>query len=320
LTDAQDADRVGRETVVIVNPASGGGRCGRAWPALERRLRAADITFIAMMTEQRGDGTTLARAALHAGATTIVAVGGDGTANEVVNGFFAAGCLINPIARCGFIGAGTGNDLTRALGVESNAAIAALGPHGTTGQIDLLHVRFTLPDGTTGERYAVLHVLMGVAGEGAAIQIGPGIKRLMRGTSYLLGGAIAALRHRPQQITYALDSGTPYTTQIDGFAVANGAYMGGGLAVAPGARLDDGRADVIVVGAVGRVPLLTRLMPGLRDGSYLAHPMVSHHTARHIRVETTDQVVLTIDGELAGRAPTEITLLPHALPIARVQA
>ena len=81
--------------------------------------------------------------------------------------------------------------------------------------------------------------------------------------------------------------------------------MGGGLAVAPGARLDDGRVDVIVVGAVGRVPLLTRLMPGLRDGSYLAHPMVSHHTARHICVETTDQVVLTIDGELAGRAPTD---------------
>ena len=210
LTDAQDADRVVCETVVIVNPASGGGRCGRAWPALERRLRAAGITFIATMTKQRGDGTTLARAALHAGATTIVAVGGDGTANEVINGFFAAGWLINPIARCGFIGAGTGNDLTRALGVESNAAIAALGParHDWAASISCMSgLRCRMEQ--TGEQYAVLHVLMGVAGEGAAIQIRPGIKRLMRGGSYLLGGAIAALRHRPQQITYALDGGPP---------------------------------------------------------------------------------------------------------------
>jgi diacylglycerol kinase (ATP) len=316
LTDAHDSGQVSNQTVMIVNPASGGGRCGRTWPALERRLRAAGIAFTVMATQRRGDGTMLACAALLAGAETIVAVGGDGTANEVVNGFFAGGQPINPAARFGFISAGTGNDLARALGFDSDSAIAALGPDGVTRQIDLLHVRFTLPDGKCSERYAVLHVLMGVAGEGAAVQIAPGIKRLARGTSYLLAGAIAALRHQPQQIAYSLDDGPPQPARIDGFAVANGAYMGGGLVVAPGARLDDGRADVIVVGAVGRVPLLTRLMPGLRNGSYLAHPAVRRQTARRIRVEAADPVILTIDGEVAGRTPAEITLLPHALPIA----
>jgi diacylglycerol kinase (ATP) len=305
-----------KDMVMIVNPASGGGRCGRAWPALERRLRAAGIAFAVMTTERRGDGTTFARTALRAGATTIVAVGGDGTANEVVNGFFADGAPINPAARCGFIGAGTGNDLSRALGFDSGAAIAALVPDGGTGQIDLLHVRFTLPDGTWGERYALLHILMGVAGEGAAVHLAPGIKRIARGGAYLLGGAIAALRHQSQCIAYSLDDGPSQSVHIDGFAVANGAYMGGGLVVAPGARLDDGSADVIVLGAVGRVRLLTRLMPGLRDGSYLAHPAVSRHVARRIYVETADQVMLTIDGEVAGCVPAEITLLPRALPIA----
>ncbi|MGI8857159.1 MAG: diacylglycerol/lipid kinase family protein [Thermomicrobiales bacterium] len=311
-----DAHGDGRVTVMIVNPASGGGRCGRAWPAIERRLHAAGVPFSVVTTERRGDGTALARAALHAGATTVVAVGGDGTANEVVNGFFEEERPINPTARFGSIGAGTGNDLSRALGVDHDAAIAALGPDGITGNVDLLRVRFTLSDGQTRERYALLHVLMGVAGEGAAVQLAPRVKRFGRGASYLLGGAIAALRHWPQQITYRLDDGSPQSARIDGFAVANGAFMGGGLIVAPGARLDDGLADVIVVGAVGRVRLLTRLMPGLRDGSYLAHPAVSRYAARQICVKTADPVVLTIDGELAGRAPAEIALLPHALPIA----
>lgn len=305
-----------RKTVIVVNPASGGGRCGRAWPALAARLNAAGIAHTAVTTARRGDGTTLARAALEGGATTVVAVGGDGTANEVANGFFAEGERVNPAARFAVLAAGTGNDLCRALGFGSDDAIAALGADGITGQIDLLHAHFTLPDGREAERYALLHILMGVAGEGATVTLPPAVKRFGRGASYLLAGGVAALRHRPHRITYYLDDGAPRVASMDGFAVANGAFMGGGMAVAPGARLDDGSADVVVLGAVGRVRLLARVMPGLRDGSYLAHPAVSRHAARRIRVEAAGQCVLTIDGEPAGRAPAEIALLPHALPIA----
>lgn len=301
--------------VMVVNPASGGGRNGRAWPALARRLDEANIAFTAAMTERRGDGTILARAALRAGATTVVAVGGDGTANEVINGFFKDGQPINPEARFGMIPGGTGNDLARDLGLAGDAAFAALDPGGGTRHVDLLHVRYTSADGGWQERYALQGLFMAVVAEGAAVALPPRVKRFGGGAAYMLGGAVAVMRHRPTWITYRLDDDAPQSAFINGGVIANTAFIGGGLEIAPGARVDDGIADVIMVRAIGRLRLM-RLMPRLRGGTHLAHPAVSRHTARRIRLETEDAVLLAIDGEVIGWAPAEASIRPRALPIA----
>lgn len=300
---------------MVVNPASGGGRNGRAWPALARRLAGAGIAFTAVMTERRGDGTALACAALRAGATTVVAVGGDGTANEVINGFFADGQPINPAARFGLIAGGTGNDLARDLGLAGDAAYAALGPASGTGHVDLLHVRYTVADGCWEERYALQGLFMAVVAEGAAVALPPRVKRVGGGAAYMLGGAVAVMRHRPTRITYRLDDDAPRSARINGGVIANAAFIGGGLEIAPGARMDDGVADIVMVRAIGRLRLM-RLMPRLRTGTHLAHPAVSRHAARHIRLEAEDAVLLAIDGEPVGWAPAEASVHPRALPIA----
>ena len=299
----------------IVNPASGGGRCGRMWPAVAQQLHAADISFTTMTTERRGDGTRLAREALDAGATTIVAVGGDGTANEVLNGFFANGTPINPAARFALIPTGTGNDLSGVLGLRRDAAIAALGPDGVTGHVDLLRVRFTGPDGRPACRYAVLGLFLGVVAEGAGIALPSWAKRFGR-SAYLGAGALAVLRHRPRQVTYRIDDGSEQTAWINGGIVANAPRIGGGLPIAPGARLDDGVADVILLHAVGRAALLTCILPRLQRGTHLAHPAISHEQARQVGIETDDALLLAIDGEIVGHGSAAVTVLRGALAVA----
>lgn len=301
--------------VAIVNPVSGGGRCGRTWPTVARRLHEMGIAFTTVTTEQRGDATVLTREALHAGTTTIVAVGGDGTANEVINGFFADDMPVNPAARFALIPGGTGNDLCGILGLSGNGAIAALGPGGTTGHLDLLRVRFAPPDGPVRCRYAVQGLFLGIVAEGASIAIPAWAKRFGR-SAYLGAGALAVLRHRPRRVTYRIDDGPEQTAWINGGIVANAPRIGGGLPIAPDARLDDGVADVILLRAVGRAALLTRIMPRLQRGTHLAHPEISYAQTRHIVIESDDALPLAIDGEVIGHGLAKVTVVPDALSIA----
>jgi diacylglycerol kinase (ATP) len=303
---------------VIVNPASGGGRCGRIWPAVVARLHAAGISFTAVLTERAGDGTRLARAALRAGATTIVAVGGDGTANEVLNGFFADGTPINPAAQFALIPAGTGNDLAAALGVRDTNAVAALGAESVTRHVDLLRVHFTGTDGEPTCRYAMQGLFVGIVAEGAGVPI-PGWAKWFGRGAYLSAGALAVLRHRPCRITVRLDDAPAQTLTVNGGIVANAPRIGGGLPIAPAARMDDGRADVILLRAVSRIALLTRLMPRLQRGTHLAHPLVAHTTAHRVSTSADGGLLLAIDGEVVGRGSADVVILPGALRVALPQ-
>ncbi len=126
------------ETYVIVNPAAGGGKVARAWPQLSEQLQAAGVEHTAAYTQGRGDASTLARAALERGIRHIIAVGGDGTINEVANGFFDAdGNAIATSASLGVVPLGTGSDFARSLGIGAGEkAIHALA-RGATRTIDV---------------------------------------------------------------------------------------------------------------------------------------------------------------------------------------
>jgi diacylglycerol kinase (ATP) len=300
---------------MIVNPAAGGGRCGRLWPALASRLEAMGLFFSTSTTARPGDGTTLARAALRAGAKTVVAVGGDGTANEVINGLFVGDEPINPAARFALISIGTGNDLSTVLGLGGDAAHAALGPQGVTHRLDLLRVRYTAPDGAHVSRYALQGLFLGIVAEGAGVALPAAIKRFGR-SAYLGAGVIAILRHRPARVTYRFDEGPEHTVSINGGVIANAPRIGGGIPVAPGARLDDGVADAVLLRAVGRVALMTRVMPRLQRGTHLTHPAIRHARICQFAIEADDALLLAIDGEVVGRGSATATIVPGALSVA----
>jgi diacylglycerol kinase (ATP) len=311
------------EAVLIVNPAAGHGRAGRAWPKLARELAAAGLSFAAVPTSKPGEASLLAARALRDGAATVVAVGGDGTANEVVNGFFAegAGGPINPEARFGLIPAGTGGDLARALGLlgRTPAELAQiLGSDGGARTIDLGRAHYVGRDGRPTDRYFLNGVDLGLGGEAVVAIEGQSrpVKALGGFVTYLVGAVQSIAQHQSHQVRYVVDGGTWRSARTDTIWVANAPFTGGGMKVAPHALLDDGLLDVLIVSAVSKRELLTRLLPGIYRGTHLQHPAVQHFRARQIQVETSERLLIQLDGEQPGQAPAELTVVPGTLWVA----
>ncbi|TLZ73620.1 MAG: diacylglycerol kinase family lipid kinase [Methanobacteriota archaeon] len=302
------------ETVFIVNPASSNGKTGRRWRAhgadLRRELGGA---FDVHRTERRGHATDLARDALAAGARTVVAVGGDGTLNEVVNGFLADdGRRRSQDARLAFLPVGTGSDFARTLPMPRSAqALARLLREGRIRNVDAGRCEF-LEEGVRRSRY---FINIAEFGSGGAV-----VDRVNR-TTKILGGrmsfTIAILRTLPKyrntRVGYEADGGGPHEAIVNDFVVANGRYFGAGLLPAPTADLEDGLLDVVVFGDID-FKTARRNLPALRRGEHLTMKEVTTFRCRSIVVRSHEEMI-DLDGESVGRHPLRFEVLPKAVPI-----
>jgi YegS/Rv2252/BmrU family lipid kinase len=312
------------KTVLIVNPAAGAGRCGRTWPRIQRALASAGVKYDLKVTQKPGDAIGLAAEALRKGATAVVAVGGDGTANEVANGFFypdgAVDALINPAAALGYIALGTGRDFARALALPDDpidAALSLLGPGARTRIIDVGRAQFVGAGERLTRRYFLTGADLGLGAE-VAKQVERSGRWLKRGggfVAYLLGaiGAIAA--HRPTPVTIRLDGAPASLVRANVVFVANGPFTGGGMRMAPDASLDDGLLDVLIARDATRSTLLLQLLPSIYRGAHLGHPAISHYRARHARIEPARPLPFQMDGEQVGRGPVDLTVVSKALRV-----
>jgi YegS/Rv2252/BmrU family lipid kinase len=304
-------------TLVVVNPASAGGRTLERWPALRVALEAAGVPHDIHHTTAPFDATTATRAALNAGYTRVVAAGGDGTLNEVVNGFFTSdGVAINPAAILGMLPSGTGGDFRRAADLPTDpAALAAILGANHTRRIDAGRVVYDDP--ATPARQFINIADCGVGGEVVArvnrsAHKGGGF----RGTAVFLGISLKALTTfggRPVRLTV---DGEVVDMEIQNVVIANGRCFGGGMRIAPDAELDDGVFDVIVLPALGRIRTLTAV-PSVYRGTHLRQPGVLVRRAATVRVEPLDHrpLLFDIEGEQIGRAPATLTCLPGVLNI-----
>ena len=286
--------------VVIVNPAAGGGRTARMW----RRLRdVMAVTLPAEHAETRGpgDGERLAREAATAGAQLVVAVGGDGTLNEVVNGVRSAGAQ-TPV---GAVLTGRGCDACRNFGVPRDpvAAVRALAD-GHNARFDLGRAEWT--DGR--RRWFAIS-----AGAGFDAEVARRAQTWrMRGTLSYLAAVLASVhRHRPTDAVLEVDGVAEPPAPITAVVAANGRWFGGGMKIAPHADPADGAFDIVVLGALGRLELL-RWLPTIYPGTHLRHPRVRVRRARRLRVGGTP-LPTHVDGEPAGPTPVVLTVEPGAL-------
>jgi diacylglycerol kinase (ATP) len=304
-------------TLVVVNPASAGGRTLKRWPALRVALKAAGIPHDVHHTTAPFDATTATRSALSAGYTRVVAAGGDGTLNEVVNGFFTPeGVAINPDAILGMLPSGTGGDFRRAAGLPTDPAqLAAILRANHARRIDAGRVIYDDP--ATPARQFINVADCGVGGEVVARVNRSGNKGGgLRGTAVFLGISLKALTTfggRPVRLT--LD-GEVVEMDIQNVVIANGRCFGGGMRIAPHAELDDGQFDVVVLPALGRVRTLIA-MPSVYRGTHLRQPGVMERRATTVRVEPLDHrpLLFDIEGEQIGRAPATLTCLPGVLNV-----
>ena len=287
--------------LVVVNPAAGGGRTARAWRRL-RDVLAATLPAEHAETRGPGDGERLAREAAAAGAPLVVAVGGDGTLNEVVNGVRAAG-RGTPV---GAVLTGRGCDASRNFGVPRDpiAAVRALAD-GRDRQLDLGRAEW-------GDGRRRWFTISGGAGFDAAVARRAQSVR-MRGTLPYLAAVIASVHlHRPTPAVLELDGVAEPAVPITAVVAANGRWFGGGMKIAPDADPADGVFDVVVLGALGRVELLCWL-PTIYPGTHLRNPRVTVRRARQVRVSAPTPLPTHVDGEPVGATPVVFTLEPGAL-------
>jgi YegS/Rv2252/BmrU family lipid kinase len=302
-------------TVLVVNPQSAGGKTERRWPQLRATIHEAFGPFDERFTRAAGDGTRLTREALAAGADLIVAVGGDGTINEVVNGFFDGTRALNPAAGLGIVPAGTGGDFIKTLSVPRDTYAAAAALTLRPRPIDVGRLEYT--DGR-GQR-AVRHFI-----NIASFGIGGLVDRYVNQSSKLLGGKLsfalatlkAGARYRNANVRLTIDGGIPREGRVYSVAVANGRYFGGGMKIAPNAALDDGYFDVVTLGDLSFGEVLLRGID-IYSGRHLLNPKVSVTRARRVEAAATDgaEVLLDVDGEQPGRLPATFELLPGALKV-----
>jgi YegS/Rv2252/BmrU family lipid kinase len=300
-------------TVVVVNPRSAGGKTERRWPQLRQIIHEAYGPFEERFTKAPGDGTTLAREALQGGAELVVALGGDGTINEVVNGFFDHDQAL--AGDFGVLPSGSGGDFVKTLGTAMDLRDAAAQLKSAPKKIDVGRLTFTAHDGSEQHRHFINITSFGISGL---------VDRYVNQSNKPLGGKIAfamaslraGARYKNAMVRLTLDGRPPKDGKIYTVAVANGRYFGGGMKVAPEARLDDGLFDVVTLGDFGFSDLILRGLD-IYSGKHVTNPKVTIHRARRVEAAPTDgeEVLLDVDGEQPGRLPATFELVPGALSV-----
>jgi diacylglycerol kinase (ATP) len=294
-------------TVIVVNPAAGGGRAGRIW----QRLQSAVPAIAAARVVAAGDAAS-ARAGLAeevaAGAERVLAIGGDGTAHLVVNVLLESG-RASEVA-FGLVPAGTGSDLARTLGLppQPEAALChALAAAPRT--IDAVRVRRT--DAEIG-CFVVNTFSAGLAGA-VSVEVNA-LPHRGRG-SYLAATLRGLLRYRPVPCRVEVDGEVLYDGGFFLAAVTNGRFFGNGMQVAPRALLDDGLLDVVLSPPVPLWQLPYRL-PQFLSGRHLGLPFIRWRRARRVRFEPAPGFPpFDVDGETLASGPAEVTVLPAALRV-----
>jgi YegS/Rv2252/BmrU family lipid kinase len=304
------------KTVVIVNPKSQGGRLGKRWAELADTIGRV-FPFDEAVTQAAGDATRLAREALKTGAERIVAIGGDGTINEVVNGFFDdAGAPIAPNASFALIPFGTGGDFRRTMNIPQDIGdAAAVIKANHKKKIDVGKLELTTPSGGKQLRMFANIASFGVSGvvDRLVNESGKKFGRL----SFAIATARATWAYKNQRVQLIFDGNVNDRVEatINTVAVANGKYFGGKMMVAPNAEVDDGLFDVVSMGDLGFGDLI-KSGRRLYAGTHLSMDKVSARRARIVEAEPVDPkgvVELDVDGESPGRLPARFEILPSAM-------
>jgi YegS/Rv2252/BmrU family lipid kinase len=301
------------DLLLIVNPRSANGSTGRRWPAIEGKLRSLLPPFDVAFSERPLHATAIAREATGRYGC-IALVGGDGTVNEVANGLIADDRPLRPDLTLGIIPRGTGADFVRTLGIPRDLEGAAERlARGKVLEIDVGKVRYRSPDGSEAVRYFLNEGEIGM-GAAASDRVNRSSKRLGGRLSFLRATLITALSYRPHLVNLSLDGAPAQQMLLTNVWLANGQYSGGGIHMAPRARLDDGLLDVVCIGKLSRLQTVI-FLPKLRSGAFIDLPQVTYLTARRIEAEAEVPVLIEVEGEAIGSLPATFELIGERLKV-----
>jgi YegS/Rv2252/BmrU family lipid kinase len=309
---------------VVVNPRSAHGATARHFDTINQAVRGALGDCEHAFTETAMHAADLTREALRRGHDLIVAVGGDGTINEVVNGFFhppAPGQptrAINPAAALAILPRGTGGDLRRSIGLDGDLARSAARLKGERGLVDVGRVDYLSDSGAPASRY---FINVGEVGVGArVVEIANRSSKALGGkVSFMLASLRALAGWRDLRVRASFDGAAPEELSITSLAIANGRYFGGGMMVAPEANLADGIFHVTIWSGYGLSDFVFK-SGSMYDGSHVNLKGTRTRTAREVHVTaagSTSSAGVEVDGERIGTLPATFSVMPAALHLVR---
>ncbi|MBI3272263.1 MAG: hypothetical protein HYZ53_24950 [Planctomycetes bacterium] len=298
--------------LAVLNPAAGGGRCGKFAEKAVARLRDAGLEVDMAETHGAGDGTTIAREAYAAGRRDFIAIGGDGTTFELVNGIFPQAGVDAAAGgpgrvTMGFLPLGTGNSFLRDFtneGAEHSIRAMREGRRRPCDVIEVTH------------REGVLHYI-NIFSLGFVADVGALTNRLFKPlgpTGYILGVMLKVLGLRARSFPMSADGGPQDRDPVTFVSVNNSRFTGGKMMMAPAARTDDGKADLIRAGRMGRLSLLATF-PKIFKGTHVEHPATTSSQVRTIEFDLPEAVDVMVDGEVLKLWPQRLRVLPGAMDV-----
>ncbi len=297
---------------VIVNPMSRGGATGKTWPILNKLLRTTGLPFDYELIKAPGQGIELSRQAVEKGYNLVIAVGGDGTVNEVVNGLIDENGKGR--ATLGIIAAGTQNDIAHMLGIPRDYIRGCqLFEKFETATIDIGDVAYTSHNKIIRRHY------INTAGIGFVSDV---IENSIPQTKYkVLGGAVPyaiglmpkVLEYQNKDVLLSID-GEKRVERDFSIVINNGRYLGGGR-VFPNATPYDGLLDVAIIGNLSKLEALLNF-PLFYTGTYVYHQKITLQQAKNVIIDSPQRLPIQIDGELVGETPATFRVIPSALAVA----
>ena len=294
---------------VIVNPVASGGKVGQQWPQLRETLLQGGLQFEAELTRYPWHASEIARKALGEGFRHFVAVGGDGTVHEVVNGLVVER-QVSPEVTLSIIPGGTGSDYIRVLGISRDPAQACQTTLGSrTRAVDIGEIQ-CLRDGQRLTRYFVNVAGLGFDGE-VAVRMNHMSKRIGGTLPYLTNLVLSLFAYANKDVQLTVD-GQPLQGRMNSVIICNGQYFGGGMWIGPQAAADDGIFDVVLLKDLNKVEFLLNV-PRVYKGTHLTHPKVQSLQGKEVHVEAKQRMFIQAEGELVGEAPATFRMIPAAL-------
>jgi len=304
-------------TCAVVNPNSGSGRTGTIWPAVEAKLNQAIGSVEVAFTDGPMAAKRLTVQALKDGAEQIIAVGGDGTVNEVVNGFFEGGRSINDRAVLALLVTGSGGDFRRTFRMPDDLdsqieRIAA----GDARPIDLGRLTFIDHDGRESLRYFDNIASFGLSGAAdMAFNRLRFPKKFGAKFAFLWATCTTVITYKNRPVRIQVDDTFDRVLNVSMAAVCNGQFFGGSMWIAPNARPDDGLFDVIITHDLSTLDVF-RGTKKLYKGKHMDEDNVTTLRGRRIVASPTEgagEVLLDVDGEAPGRLPATFEIMPNAI-------
>lgn len=306
--------RARNEWYVIINPVAGSGAGLDDWPTISKLLRDNNIYHDYVFTEYKHHATELAVEAVNLGYRKIIVVGGDGTIHEIVNGLFIQQQAATQDVLLAVIAVGTGNDWIRMFGIPrkfSEAIKAIAAGHSFLQDVGTISYHEA---GYKQTRY-----MANVAGVGFDAFVNRKYNHLRergvkRKSLYVLSAFKAVLAYSSTGVKVWLDGKMIENDLVYSATVGIGKYNGGGMIQMPEAVADDGLLDLTVIRNVSKLGVIRRFK-SLYNGKIYNNKMITHERGRSIRIESSPEIAVEVDGEALGYSPFEFGVINRAVRV-----